>query len=235
MKDKTKLITFRIVLILAFAFLLWYAFSPNENKINNSIPNEELIIPSDNNYNSLSSLDFLTTKDEFSNTYQIHYDHMPVTYNYNEECANYFNGKYPDQIKRALDYITNKTDQAITFEKTDSSKPDIMYNCDFEHGRRNPLDLTIAEAFENYYENIYTFSEIRIYSTEMCLGKKPVTLIHETLHLFGLQHFGYVDYDTPSGYPLQVGEENVMHQETTNCFADISQEDINYLKTIYQK
>ena len=111
--------------------------------------------------------------------------------------------------------------------------PDIEYICDINN---NVLKKVTGDATKfvnaeatllayNAFPNIYSHGTVSVYSTKKCLGMKPVVLIHETLHLFGLQH-------TPNTYEYIA---DIMHPQNTNCYANISQEEINFLKSIYGK
>ena len=91
-------------------------------------------------------------------------------------------------------------------------------------------EYTTAQAITetNPESQTYTNGTIYIYSTKLCLGQKPITLIHETLHVLGLDHsakFGFGE-----------GQSNdIMSDVNTNCYADITQEEIDFLKGIYSK
>lgn len=165
--------------------------------------------------------------DLFSHTNELHWSHMPITYNY-DECITTFNGKMKKDIENALAFISDRTDNAITFKKIDSSEADIIFICDIGGIRkagRKPGFLTYAEALPYVYKtaNVYDKGEIYIYSSYECLGKRPTLIIHEVLHLFGLEHNVNPSYSWDIMHPY----------ERVNCDADILDKDIEYLKEIY--
>ena len=157
--------------------------------------------------------------DSFSDNDKLHWNHMPLSYNYNQECAEHFYGRYPEEIAKALNYITEKTNGSARFVKTEGDA-DIFYNCDFSNAKKIGYGETTARANYNYEGNVYTDATIDIYAAKLCLGKgRPTTLIHETLHLFGLDHSDDV--------------KDVMYDKEVNCLSEISQKDIDYLVGIY--
>ena len=157
---------------------------------------------------------------------------MPITYNL-DFCKNIFEGKLANDIENTLKYISDNTENIINFEEVDLNvKPDITYICDIGaiktkrsrgHGP-NSLSITQAESEIYTYEgtNFYAPSKIYIYSTYDCLGERPTLIIHETLHLFGLEH--------KSPYKIK----DIMQPFVSdNCNLKIIDSDINYLKDIY--
>jgi len=154
------------------------------------------------------------------------WDHMPITYNYNEECAEWNNGAYPQRIEQALQEITEVTDGLIEFQRVYSTKADITYICD--KSQYYSSGKTIAEAepwfWEGYDETggIYAESFVYIYDPNGCRDR-PTTLIHETLHLLGIEH------------PPKTEENllNIMFEKNYSCDAIIYPETIEYLKFIY--
>ncbi|MEK6883215.1 MAG: matrixin family metalloprotease [Nanoarchaeota archaeon] len=185
--------------------------------LNNTVSGEIISSGSQTNENPVSQV--------------LKWDHMPLTYSYNEQCASYYNGNYPLEIKKTLDYITEKTDNSITFQKVENNA-DINFICQInnENFMRNLNDerYITAEAVSESNEktNIFNNGTIYIYSTKNCLGKRPVVLIHETLHLLGLEH--------SETFKIGNGQsKDIMLDMNTNCFADITEKDTKHLKKIY--
>ena len=57
-------------------------------------------------------------EDFFSSANRLHWDHMPLTYRY-DNCADTFDGKIVGDIENALDFISNRTDDKVLFEEGD--------------------------------------------------------------------------------------------------------------------
>jgi len=169
-------------------------------------------------------------EDQFPNTYDFHWDHMPITYNA-DSCSKTFEGKMMKDIQNSFIFISNRTDNLITFQEYSmETEADITFICDIGgiETKRNRIDLgwiTEAEAIPYEYPgtNIFAPSEIYIYATHECLGERPILIIHEILHLFNLEH---------NINPSHTGD--IMHPYLSdNCDADILEKDIDYLKSIY--
>ncbi|MCR4284801.1 MAG: hypothetical protein NUV97_02015 [archaeon] len=153
------------------------------------------------------------------NTSEPHWDHMPLTYNWNEECGEW-NGNFTNKIRTALQEISNVTEGVITFEKLSLIEPDIMFICDASQYYSKGLIIAEAESFS--YGNIFAPSKVYIYGSGECKNR-PTTIIHEVLHLFGIGH-------------TEKTEENlqdIMFEKKYDCKAYISNETIDYLKGIY--
>lgn len=159
---------------------------------------------------------------------QLHWDHMPLTYN-SDSCQGTFEGKISSDIDKALAFIEARTG-VVSFEKT-SGKADITYICDIgavESRRARGQELgfiTEAEAVPfTFQDNRFAPSQIYIYATYPCLGKdRPVTVIHETLHLLGLDHNVNPSYSDDIMQPYV----------SQRCDLDMREEDIDYLRDIY--
>jgi hypothetical protein len=169
-------------------------------------------------------------EDSFSGTSELHWDHMPLTYNYNAECGEWLGGKYPSQIEMALEEISNSTNDIVSFVKTESGTPDILFVCGIkkEYNKKSGTvtqTWTIAEAEGHFQGNVYSSSKIYIYDVNSCISSttKPGVLIHEILHLFGFD-------DLPR---TEENLGNIMFPLSINCNAEISEEQIQRLKRIY--
>ncbi len=183
-----------------------------------------------------------TENDVFSHTKELHWNHMPLTYNYDEECEfklmlqNGSHIKMRDeeiigQIERGLDFITKRTNSAITFKKVNDEIPDIKYICDSSNRRDYfsvilPDDhtVTIGEAQIYTYQGTNIFAPGEVYliglGKEGCTDTKPIIVIHETLHMLGLEHRNYVG--------------DIMHRTIReDCKAEISKKHLDYLWNIY--
>lgn len=164
--------------------------------------------------------------DPFSDSDQYHWDHMPITYN-SDSCQGVFDGRMSEDIENALGFIEQRTNNSIRFEKT-SENADITYVCDIGGIRTSEGGdgyYTYAKSIPRIYEgsNIYAPGQITIYSSYDCLGKRPTLVIHETLHMFGLDH---------NVNPSYTGD--IMHPFlSSSCNADIIQSDMDYLLDIY--
>ncbi|MBA7660866.1 hypothetical protein ES703_68872 [subsurface metagenome] len=98
------------------------------------------ILISDGDYSDYSDSenydeDYL--KDNFPNAQEIHWGHMPVTYNYFNCSENKM-----ERINEALDYIYNRTG-VLSFEKIEFGEPDIFFIC---FNKQKEGGFTVAEA-----------------------------------------------------------------------------------------
>lgn len=216
----------------------------------------EVIYDFPNNYMDYDNLPFLVSLDDienyngmyadaFSHTNETHWSHMPLTYNYDEECEfklTLLNGTYIKikdeevigQIERGLEFINERTNGAITFKKIGEEFPDIMYVCDLSNRKDYTNDF---EFVPEYYTEellgeaqIYTYSNTNLFAPgevylirlgeEVCADTKPIIVIHETLHMLGLEHRNYLG--------------DIMHPTIReDCKAEISKNHIDYLWSIY--
>jgi len=143
-----------------------------------------------NNYDSHPNLTLINEEENIINQSpkikELHWDHMPLTYFIKESCKTRLNGDLEKGINDALVFISEKTDNFITFENKSDKEVDIIFNCDTPQFQNDILAEALPEISD---KNIITSGEIFIYSADDCLGKRPVTLIHEIMHLLGINHY----------------------------------------------
>ena len=223
-----------IGILLIAIFLVWSWASPSENQINNKEINEnnnsgevlqeDLVSTDISEVNPINNSEDYTNPSEndiFSNTNETHWNHMPLTYNFYNCFQTDIN-----RIIKATDFITNRTG-SITFKFENIETPDISFICmserEIEHSNRYSTE-TFGEAVPYVYAdypNIYASSEILIFPVTTCPYARPVTEIHEILHLLGLQH------------PNYAYEDDIMNAEHVGCNTDITEDELKYLKNIY--
>lgn len=217
------------IYLLIISFVIIVSFSRSDNTSNN-----DLIL----NDTTKEGKDF------FSHTDQFHWPHMPITYSYDTECEFkiiYENGsslKVRDesvlgQIEKGLTFIAQRTNGAITFKEiTRDKNPDIYYICDSSN-RNDYLEnsnflpyysQTLGEAQPNYYIGTNLFAPGEVYlirlGKEICAQTRPIIVIHETLHMLGLEHRNFI--------------HDIMHPSIRDdCNLDISKRDLDYLWSIY--
>ncbi len=169
-------------------------------------------------------------EDQFPNTNEFHWDHMPITYDI-DSCRKTFGGRMMKDIENSFIFISNRTDNVILFEEYSSGiEADITFICDIggietNNFRGDGTFVTEAEAaiYEYPGTNIFAPSEIYIYATYDCLGERPTLIIHEILHLFNLEHNVNPSYS-----------DDIMHPYLSdNCNRDILEKDVDYLKNVY--
>lgn len=207
-----------VVLLLVVVFYLGF-------RMNSPVSFSPVPVPQQVEGLQQSPIDRFATSD-------LHWDHMPITYNV-DSCADTFEGKLAKDIDKALFFITSRTEGAVSFEKAqEGSEADITYICDIgaletknARGQESGF-ITEAEAVPFTYQgtSIYAPSEIYIYATYPCLGKNiPATIVHETLHMLGLKH------NTNPSNPGDVMQPYLSQR----CDLDIQQKDVDYLREIY--
>jgi len=134
-----------LTIFLAISIVV-HLITPNDNSLTEDTISEEqdreefgiegeIFLKKDETYQNTIENDI------FSHTKELHWSHMPLTYNYDEECEFKLmlqNGSYVKmqdeviigQIEKGLEFITKKTNGAITFKIVNEEIPDIMYICD---------------------------------------------------------------------------------------------------------
>lgn len=127
--------------------------------------------------------------DRFSKSTELHWGHMPVSYNITPEC-----GKYEGRrIRWGFDVLANETGGAVAFREANGSA-DIAVSCfrdvpvsgeKFRQGESQPFAVgnRIVSAKINYY-NVNPNTD---YYPGGCIAY-PDTEVHELLHAFGFIH-----------------------------------------------
>jgi len=198
---------------LIFVVLVWY------NQYYSKIANPSLDILNNNDNAPPKRPQTIEDLDPYSNTTEMHWDHMPLTYSH-LNCTE----KHTDRTIQAMEFLENRTSNILSFKALDlqkSNESDITFVC-YEIGNN---DLAVGEAIPYFYNNtkIYAPSKINIYKPSHCIDRRPTIEIHEILHLFGLKHVEAKDSTW----------DDIMNPYATRCTADISEKDMNYLLEIY--
>ncbi|PIN93785.1 hypothetical protein COU54_01560 [Candidatus Pacearchaeota archaeon CG10_big_fil_rev_8_21_14_0_10_31_24] len=196
---------------LIFMTIIWY------NQYYNKIANPSLDILK--NETSTTQTLLIEDLDPYSNTTEMHWDHLPLTYSH-LNCTE----KQTNRTLQAMEFLNNRTSDILAFIPLDIekfNKSDITFVC-HETGSN---ELAIGEAIPHFYNNtlIYAPSQINIYKPSHCIGRRPTIEIHELLHLFGL---GHVEAKESTW-------KDIMNPYATRCEADISEKDLTYLLNIY--
>jgi len=150
------------------------------------------------------------------------WENIPIGYSWNEECAEWADGNYSDRIVLALQEISNVTNGSITFQKVPSDDSDIMFICNKSQYYSKGEIMAEAKLYKYTGRLAYAPSKIYIYNPNGCKDR-PVVLIHEILHLFGVEH-------SPT---TEENFENIMFEKHYDCDAYIYPETVDYLKSIY--
>ncbi len=172
----------------------------------------------------------------FLNTNELHWGQMPLTYNYNSGCSSEIYGGNPiKQIEDAHSFISEKTENTITFVYEDTTNPNLMYICDY--GEKGTWEdslysyTLLGETLNYIYEEskLYSHSEITMYSQIYeCSDVLPFVHIHETLHALGLEH------PTVAPNIKDIMNENYL-DFSKKCDLDIMPKDVKYLISVYGK
>lgn len=164
----------------------------------------------------------LSAGDQFSNSSELHWKHMPITFSITSSCGNY-------QSKRIIwgfNVLTNETNNSVRFKKVDDSA-DISVKCFKEVPSEIPNTFTQGKAqylnngneIESAVINYYNVNPNLDYYPGGCIIY-PDTEVHELLHTFGFEHI-----ENP---------RSIMSPEGTNCYVrKIDNEIIGKLKKIY--
>ena len=167
-------------------------------------------------------------KEDSFYTEEPHWSHMPLTWDASN-CIETFQGKMYKDIIEAMNFIENRTNKIITFEQSKSEEADITFTCDIGGVRRGEFEIgfyTEADALLSSINdtNVFGQGSVYIYSTHECLGKRPVLIIHEILHLFGIEHADGSN------------SRDIMNEfDNGRCDNDITQKDMSYLIKLYDK
>jgi hypothetical protein len=156
----------------------------------------------------------------------------PFTYDYSYGCTQFWRGNYPKEINKSLEYIENKTEGAVTFQRVNDSSADIYYFCIINNGDYNEatyigpgvISYIASEMIPKVDHDGNTIrAKIYIYKTP-CLNKeKPTEILFPTLLALGLK-------TTPDYYKYK---NDIMYPSENGCYGEISDKDILYLKNKY--
>ncbi|MFZ5954796.1 MAG: matrixin family metalloprotease [Nanoarchaeota archaeon] len=126
--------------------------------------------------------------DYYSTVDYIHWNHMPLTYYFNEPNASIGNLNCTQyQIKRVKDafqIFENETDNLIYFRE-EKENPDIKILC---YGVKPSEDYMImGEGSFEFIDKMILRAELNFFNHRNC-GTFPDIEIHEILHIFGFRH-----------------------------------------------
>ncbi len=214
-----------IFVIILFTIVFSYLILKDKNNLNNDYAEQESVLSQNTQ-----------VKDYFPDVIERHWPQIPITYDYNQECIDWWEGRWLNKISLALGEISNTTNNSISFLKIDSSEfdsqntPDIMFLCNNTQPHSDATQLSstyaIAEAQAFYWPsvNLYAPSKVYIHTPRGCYDR-PAILMHEVLHLIGLKH-------TPKTNEYA---RDIMFPKSVDCNSQISEKDIEFLKNIYTK
>ena len=145
--------------------------------------------PSDYNeedYDWNYSIKEIVEVDSFQNITFMHWDHMPLTYRFENECVQ----RQIDLVKLAFEKIEEETGNLVQFENL-SLDPDISIYCKPANYSGQGGD-TIADALITELDssrNLIKKGELSFYGQgSICLTGYPALEVHEILHLFKIPH-----------------------------------------------
>jgi predicted Zn-dependent protease len=162
--------------------------------------------------------------DKFSNSNETHWNHMPLTYDFYNLSL-----EKMDRVEQAMTYISNETNDSISFKRVYAVEnnytivPDIWFI--YVPFRTSETYDSLGYAYVNYTNNIVNYADIYLYQNYHCINQRPTIEIHEILHALGLQH---VENN-------QSTWKDIMNPYASGCDMEITQQELNYLKSIYKK
>lgn len=220
MAKSSKILSSLIVICIVVFVLLYSLLSSSPVQDNSDVTG--LSISVENSSDSLERPGL----EEVDSQIRPYWDHMPLTYRLEDECITRLNGIFEEDILDALNFITQRTDGIIRFERVDDgTEADITYICSEKHAG----EISIAEARPYLYsDGTYAPGEVYFYSAYDCMGERSIVMIHETLHMLGLDHNSKTrDWDVMREFYYS------QTQLVDSCDRDIIPEDINFLKETY--
>lgn len=206
-----KIYWWAAIILIFIAGILLFVFIQPKNNINNGQQNttsQEL--PTAAPFNP----------DSFSDSEKMHWMHMPLTFNFSENCT----ALLLSRNRRAFQEIENQTKGVVSFEEI-SGPADISLICHKEVPR-NDIYLTSGEEQHWAQGNKIVKAVINFYnvvegrSTLGCVSYPDVE-IHEILHTFGFQH--------------KEGYDSIMRPVQGNCLYKIDSDILAELNEIYSK
>lgn len=205
-----------IFLMLILAIFLFRVNNTEEDKISSS-----------NNSNGDLYSNYSLTAGDNGYTQALPTENTIVTYSL-------INCSEPAKVKAeyAFDYIEDISDNQIKF-RANSNNPDLNYICLLNLGYDNYYETISGETWE-VTEQIYGEALVESYGKGNVKGTiyrytsddcrqliKPVTEIHEILHVLGLEH------------AKEYNPNNIMNSYPINCDASIFIDDLIFLANTY--
>jgi len=148
-----------MVLIIIGALILFYPSGEGNTKEDTSFIKSESNLPSSNQQ----------LVDAFSHSSEPHYDHMPITYSITGDdgiasCENTFEGEVYRDVERSIDFISAKTNNAVTFEEV-KKNADLTFLCDLERDltEYDPGPSFIMITLVPQYKPEFLKESVRIY------------------------------------------------------------------------
>ncbi len=128
----------------------------------------------------------ISLKDDFADSNEPHWTHMPLTYEIDNTCGE----RLQNLMILGMDKINNETSEYVTFEKA-IDNPDIYFYCrDFIYDpdvNQVLADTLITYDTEN--DDIITHIDVNMYGQgQICATGYPALEVHELLHGLGFDH-----------------------------------------------
>ncbi len=164
---------FLIFLVIIMAVVLFFLYYPIDTELIDNIS------PYTYRYDSIS-------EDSFSSSLESHWDHMPLTYNIEDNCIE----RMEKLMLLAMEKINNETLEYVQFEEVNNN-PDISFYCkEYMYDRSGEYSLADAtNTNDPYNSNIITHLDINVYGQgSICGSGYPALEVHELLHGFGFNH-----------------------------------------------